>query len=214
MKITSLVLKHSRVQIFIDEQYAFSCTQNFVVDNRLYKDLELDEKEVEALRKSAQYSVVEFKLFEYAMRGRYSERELRRKVTRYCFNKFEFKPEEDFFQKAIGKAIRLHLFDPLQSVRNLTQLYLGRAKSKSYIRSQLLSKGFSKSDIESIVDAVDVVRLQNNLKIILEKKYNSLIRNDKLDSYTLKQKLIQYGASKGYPFKDVKDTVLEILKSS
>jgi regulatory protein len=211
MKITLLVLKNNRVQVFIDEEYAFSCTPNFVAGNRLYKDLELNEQEFEALKKRAQYSIIEFKLFEYAMRGRNSEFELKTKVSQYCMRRFDFKPDDDFLNTAIEKAKKIRLYNSNTVINNLAQLYLSKSKSKRFIYSKLISKRFNKEEIVEAIESLNEDKLDENLKKILGRKYDSLSRTES-DRYKLKQKLIQFALGRGYPYKEIKEVVGEIMK--
>lgn len=212
MKITSLILKNGRVQVFVDDEYVFSCTQNFVVSNELHRDQELSREEFEILRGDAQYSIVEFKLFEYAARKANSPRELRDKVNRYCKKRFGFRPEETFFIKAFKKLDRIHLYSSKDAARNLTRKYIDFSKSRKFIFSKLVSKGFDKQEVLGVLDEEikeDVV--EDNLRRLLERKFNSLNKDKFKNDFELKQKLFQFGASKGFDFKVIKTIVDELV---
>lgn len=208
MKITGLVLKNNRVQVFVDEEYAFSCTETFVVKNTLFRDLELTEEELANLRKGAQYSVIEFKLFEYAYRGRYSKVELKRKVSNYCLKKFDFKPEDEFLNKAIEKAMKIRLYSEEDAARNLVKLYTSRKKGSNYIYAKIISKGFAKDLIQEAIKNISPETTESNLEQILQKKLESLRSAGKIENkFDLKRKLIEFGVRKGYSFKEVNGVI-------
>jgi regulatory protein len=214
MKITSLILKNNRVQIFIDDKYAFSATQNFVVDHRLFRDLELSETEFEEIKRKAQYSIVQYKLFEYASRLSHSPRELTQKVEKYCQKRFEFSPDEEFFKQAFKRLDELHLYDIKVVINILTQRYIARSKGKNYIYSKLLSKGFAKADFDEALKSLDSKKLDEKLERLLEKKYNALSKKEFKDKFALKQKLYQFGMSKGYGFAEIKSVVEKLVNNN
>lgn len=208
MKITSLIGKNNRVQIFIDENYSFSCTENFVIDNRLFKDKELDQNELEILKSDAQYSIVEMKMFEYASRGLYSQKELIQKTTKYCRNKFDFTPQDEFFKKVIAKLERLKVFNTKNSIRYLTQKYISQSKGKTFIFSKLISKGFDKSEIQEELNNLDIVNLEDKLEDLINKKFETLKKNQNLNKYELKQKVIKFALSRGYSYSEIKEKLI------
>jgi hypothetical protein len=53
MVISSLLYKNERVQVFVDNKYSFSCTTDFVLENRLFKDKEISEEQLDILKNKA-----------------------------------------------------------------------------------------------------------------------------------------------------------------
>lgn len=207
MKITLILRKNNRVQIFIDEEYSFSCTENFVIENRLYKDLELSSEELDILKSSAQYSIVELKMFEYATRGLYSKKELKQKTTKYCQKRFSFIPNDEFFEKVIKKLERLRIYNSKVSIKYLTQKYIAQSKGKRFIFSKLLSKGFEKEEIEEELESIKTGNIEDKLQKLLEKKLKTLLKSHKGNDFALQQKLYKFGISRGYAYGEIKDVV-------
>jgi regulatory protein len=210
MKITSLQLKNNRVQVFVDEKYAFSCTQNFVVKRMLYSDKEVSVEELAELMVEAQRSIVEYKLAEYATRGLYSRRELSQKVDKYSQKRFGFVFEEDDMNAALKRLEDARLYDENMVVKALINAYTSRKKSRNYILSKLLSKGFGKKLVESFLEESNPQDFTENLKTILERKLPSIEKKAK-DKFELKQKLIQFASGKGFQYKDIKTVLDELL---
>ena len=211
MKITSLFAKNSRIQVFVDEEYIFSCTENFVIKNGLYKDKEVTVEVLEELKNGAQYSILEYKLMDYVSRGYYSKKELRLKVIRYCQKRFEFTPNDEFFDEIFKKLESLQLYSSLYSAKMLTQNYISRSKGKNYISSKLYSKGFDKSDIEESLSPIKEENLDRNLKGVLQRKLKTLDEKKFKNKFEIKQKLLKFGVGRGFSYGQAKKAVDEIL---
>lgn len=206
MKITSLFLKNNRIQVFIDEKYFFSCTQNFMVQEKLYIGLELSQEELDKLKRKAEQSILEYKMIEYATRSRYSAKELARKVDNYAFKKFGFVVDEKIMQDFIKKLASLHLYNSKELTRRWIENYIFKKKSKTYIRAKLLAKGFDKSEIEEELNKVKDEPFADNLQTLIEKKKIELERK-KLDKFEIKRKLIEFGLRKGYEYGEIKKVI-------
>jgi regulatory protein len=211
MKITSLFLKNNRVQVFVDGEYVFSCTQNFVVQNRLYTDLEVTPESLADLMVRAQISIVEYKLAEYAARARYSRQELQRKVNRYSQKRFGFVLDQDAMNTSIEKLKSAYLFDEEAIIKSWVNNLLDRSKSKNFIQSKLIGKGFEKKAVEAALQAVKSEDFDENLKTLLEKKRVSIEGKVK-DRFELKQKLIKFAQAKGFQYAAIKNVLNEILE--
>ncbi len=210
MEITSLLLKHNRVQVFVDEQYSFSCTPNFVVKNLLFSGRKVDNNELATLIVNAQFGIVEYKLVEYAARGSYSKRELERKVNNYSQKKFEFVLDQQDMEKAFQKLEAALLYNSQSIIKSWINLYISRSKSKNYIRSKLIQKGFDKQEVDEILNTSSTQKFDENLKTLIEKKIETL-RPKAKNEYDLKQKLIKFALGKGFGYKEVKELLAEML---
>jgi SOS response regulatory protein OraA/RecX len=211
MKITGLKLKNGRVQVFIDEEYVFSCSQNFVVDNMLFREREISEEEFIELREKALQSIIEFKLIEYATKNRYSLSELRRKVNTYSLKKFKIPVSDNIFDTGVEKLKRAYLYDNDRIIRNWIEVYISRSKSLNHIKNKLIQKGFLKEDIQNILSTYESSEtIKDNLRNLLEKKFNSLKQKD-LPLFELKQKLTHFAISKGFPYQKIKEFIQEML---
>jgi regulatory protein len=211
MQISSLVLKNNRVQVFVDEQYVFSCTQNFVVKKTLYTGLELTNEELALLIVEAQRSIIEYKLVEYATGGLYAKRELAQKANRYAQKRFGFTLDPDEMTAALKKLEELRIYDETYVIKTLINAYTNRSKSQNYIKSKLMTKGFDKKTIEEFMEYTNPNDFKVNLKNLLEKK-RDIISPKVKDKFELKQKLIQFAGNKGFQYKDIKEVLEELLQ--
>ncbi len=202
MQVTSLVLKNGRVQIFIDGNYAFSASSNFVIDNILFKGKQLTSEEIDDLKYRAGISILKIKLIEYITGRALSPKELYRKISLYAQRKFGLEIDQDVFKKQLDEAINSRLYDQVRVINNLVTLYISRKKGKGYINSKLNQKGFDKLLIEEALSMVSGKDFDENLKAFLEKKRDTLSNRVK-DKYDLKQRLIKAGLGRGYSYSQI-----------
>jgi regulatory protein len=181
-----------------------------VVKKLLFSGRELDNLELAKLINEAQRSIVEYKLAEYASRGTYSKKELQRKVNNYSKKKFDFVLEQQAMEKAFAKLESELLYDSKSIVTSWINLYISRAKSKNYIRSKLISKGFEKNEIDETLNSSNTQKFDENLKSQLEKKIK-ILRPKAKNEYDLKQKLIKFALGKGFGYKEVKEILGEMI---
>lgn len=211
MQISALKLKHGRVQVFVDEKYVFSCTQNFVVKHMLYVDKQYSVEKLAEVVVDAQRSIVEYKLAEYATGGLYSKKELAQKVNKYSQKRFEFIFNEHEMLDALNRLENSRLYDEIFIIKALINTYTARKKSKMYIKNKLLAKGFSKQSIESFLEETKPEEFRENLRSILEKKLPTLTSKTQ-NTFELRQKLTQFASGKGFQYKDIKDILDQILR--
>lgn len=206
MKVSALVSKNRRIQVFLDGEYAFSCSESFVIDNQLFAGKEIDFDDANGLKKQAAESILKAKLFEYALSGNYSEKELYRKVSLYAKKRYSIEIPKDLFDKQIKEIKAARVYNEASSLSNLANLYKGRSKGQNYIYSKLMQKGFSKESIKEELAGQDEDGFKQKLVEFLNTKKESLEKKIS-DKYKLKQKLIQSALARGYNYSDVKSAL-------
>ena len=211
MKITSLIHKNSRVQVFIDEKYSFSCSVNFVIENQLHIGQILNDENLEKLRRLAYESIIKQKLVEYVYSGNYSKKELFRKINNYSKRRYNLEPESEIFEKKFKELIESRIYVEKTIISNLINLYLSKSKGKNFIIQKLIQKGFAKQDFGEILGEFDNKSLNKKLKGYIEKKFES-VKNRAKDKYDLKQKLTTAAMSRGFDYKEIKVEVEKIIK--
>ncbi len=210
MEITELLLKNNRVQVSVDGSYAFSCTQNFIVKNTIYVGKHVEFDEMEDLKIRAQKSILEYKVTEYASRNRYSPRELERKINIYAQKRYKTQIDHGSFLEILGKLQTSLLYDEKSIVQNWISNYLSRKKSRRYITSQLMGKGFNRQFIVEGLSQIRESTVEKNLRTLLERKKESIkLKTD--NKYELRQKLIKFSLSKGFTYKETNEVLGEIL---
>jgi regulatory protein len=206
VNVTDLKEKNNRLQVFIDNEYAFSCTMSFAADHRLYIGRLIEKDEYEELFQASQKSILKLKLMEYAIRGKYSPRELTTKLQTYALKKYKSKLDPEFVPRELETLRQQHLYSENSSINNLVQHYVFKSKGRQYILSKLMSKGFNKHDIEKLLLNVQGEDFDKNLLRLLEKKKAGL---KETEPFKIKQKLIQYGIGRGYSFSDIQRILRE-----
>lgn len=211
MKITALIEKNSRVQVFIDEKYSFSCSVNLVLENQLHVGFEISEEKRESLKKQAYESILKQKLIEYMMSGYYSRKELFRKINTYSKRRYNLESSEEVFKKKFEEIKKSRIYDEDIIILNLISLYLSKSKGRNFIVSKLLQKGFDKEKILEKIGKFEDKDLNLKLKSFLEKKFDSLERKSK-DIYDLRQRLTKAAMSRGFDYKEIKGVVDNLTK--
>jgi SOS response regulatory protein OraA/RecX len=212
MKITSLINKNYRVQIFIDEKYSFSSSINFVIENQLHVDKDLNDEELDRLKSLAYQSILKQKLLEYITSGNYSKKELFRKVNNYSKRRYNLEPSQELFDKKFKEVVDSKIYNENTIIQSLINLYLAKSKGRNFIVQKLIQKGFSKQQFEEILGSFDNEDLNKKLKGFLEKKLPSLQKKAK-DKYDLKSKLIKSAMDRGFDYREIKSEVEQILQN-
>lgn len=203
-KITALIAKNNRVQVWVDEDYSFSCSENFVIKHSLYVGKEYDQNEFFQLKEAAIQDILRLKLFEYASKIRYSKKELFRKVNLYAKKRFNLEIDQKQFEESFNKIVESGIYNEKQIINNWIYVYLDRGKGKRYIESKLIFKGFQKDEIAPQLAKINQAQLNNRLKTFLEKK-RELLKKKSKDEYDLRNRLIKAAMAKGYDYKDIKE---------
>lgn len=206
MTITSLISKNSRVQVFIDGKYSFSCTVNFVVNERLFVDKQIDSSEdLFLLKQRAIRSIAKHKLEEYASRAIYSKSELRVKLNRYLEKKFNVTIDTKEFDNFFKHLLNLHLFDESRIISNHINILTNRKKGRGFIKSKLSYKGFTKEEVENQLNLKDQNNYEDQLKSFISHKIK-LLKPKSKSIFDLKQKVIKSALSRVMS--------IEVLKSA
>lgn len=192
MKITALktqVKNPERVSIFVDGAYTFSLTINEVLEQKLKKDLEVTEADVEAYKKMSLDGKLRARAQEWLMGRPHSAKELKE----YLYKK---KADPDLQLKLLQEFQRSRLQSDEVFAQWSAERLARKGKSKRAVQNELRSKGIERDIIERALakttapDSVQIARLVEKLRS------RSRYADDK--------KLIAYLISKGFSYEDIK----------
>lgn len=192
MKITSIkqqIKNPERVSVFIDSKYTFSLSLGELVEQKLKAGLEIDEVRLGALKKISDDGKLRSRALEWVLNRPRSSKEFFEYMRRK-------KADPDLVCKLIEEFQDKKYLSDAKFAVWLTELRRRSGKSERAIKSELLSKGVSHSEISSVMGDGD--NEISRLKLIVDKKRRlSRYANDD-------NKFKQYLLSKGFSYQDIK----------
>ena len=203
-KITKIEVQKKnkeRVNLFLDEEYAFSLSMELVYKEGLKKNQEVDSKRLELLAEAESIIRCKNSALKTIERSFKTEKEVIEKLK-----------EKGYGDKAINKSIEfLKEYNFINDI-NYTKAYI-KDKLNSFgsqkIKYTLIQKGISKEIVE---EALADSNKDNERKTAfnLAKKKLDIIRKKENDNYKISGKLYRYLISKGYGYDIVNQVVKEV----
>jgi len=195
MKITKISLQKNKIRlnIFLENQYSFSCSKNDLIKFNLYEGLELNLIQFKLLREDCDLSFVYDKALNYILRRAHSKEELRTKLKNKGFL-------EEVISKVLEKLESKQYLDDKEFVRVwILERKRMKHRSKKELYFELLKKGIKKEIIEeglSYYQKEDEVL--EALEIIKKKNYK---KND--DEF---KKIYVFLSRKGFSYEVIKES--------
>ncbi len=193
MKVTAIkaqVRNHERVSIYVDAKYAFSLTQDQLLEHKLFSGKELDERTLAALKYASDWGKTLERVMNYLMIRPRSEREVRD----YLWRK---KTEPELAESVITRLrTRGYLDDAAFAKSWLQARQLTKPVSRRRLVAELRQKGVASEIIERTI-ATEAYDETAALRSIVAKKR-------KQTRYQDEQKLMQYLARQGFGYDAIK----------
>src|SRR5471030_1666917 len=204
-KITKIEIQKrnkERVNLFLDEEYAFSISAELVYKEGLNKNDEIDSEKLKVLAEKENFIRCKESALRSIERAHKTEKEVR--------DKLKLKGYED---NAINKSIEFLKEYNFINDDNYTKMFI-RDKLNSVgskkIKYTLIQKGIAKEIIEDELSKLNK-ESEKNTAINLAKKKLKSIEKKESDNYKISGKLYNYLMSKGYTYDVTKDVVKEIM---
>lgn len=204
-KITKIEVQKKnkeRVNLFLDEEYAFSLSIELVYKEGLKKNDEIDSKKLEILADK--------------------ESSIRCKSSALRIIEKSYKTEKEVIEKlkgkgygdnAINKSIEFLKEYNFINDLNYTKLFIKdklNSMGSQKIKYTLLQKGISKELIEEQLSNSDKEN-EKDVAFNLAKKKVDLLRKKENDNYKISGKLYRYLISKGYEYDITNEVVKEVM---
>lgn len=197
MKITAIKAQTKnpeRVSVYVDERYAFSLNHAQLLEQKLRVGLELDEPRLAELRRVSDFGKAYERALSYVMIRPRSVRELQQYARRKQW------PAQDTRAITDKLLARGYLNDRAFARSWVQSRQLTKTMSTRRLRLELKQKGVTDDNINDALAEAGYDELTALRALIAKKR--------KLARYVKdEQKLIQYLASQGFSFDDIK-TVL------
>ena len=194
-----------RVNIYIDNEYAFSVSKEI-----LYKeDLKLnDSVNIEDLReivKKDNYIKCKNSALRIVERIYKSERELKDKLLLKGYDKDSIEKTMEFLKEY-----------NFLSDNNYTKMYVkdkSKFQGKNKIKFDLYRKGIDEEIIQEELSSIDEEDEREVAYNLVLKKYNVISKRES-DKYKLSQKLYRYIVSKGYSYDIASYAIKKVLENN
>jgi regulatory protein len=204
-KITKIEVQKKnkeRVNLFLDEEYAFSLSMELVYKEGLKKDQEVDSKRLEILAEEESIIRCKSSALKTIERSWKTEKEVIEKLK-----------EKGYGEKAINKSIEfLKEYNYINDI-NYTKAYIKdklNLVGSQKIKYTLLKKGITKEIIEEEL-ADSNKDDEQNTAFNLAKKKLEIIRKKESDNYKISGKLYRYLLSKGYDYDITSEVVKKVM---
>lgn len=204
-KITKIEVQKrnkKRVNVYIDEEYAFSVGMEIVYKENLSKGLEVDEEKLSIIVKKENVSKCKEAALRILDKSYKSEKELREKLFQKEYDKYAIDQTLNFLQEYNlvndEKYAKLYIKDRL------------RTQGRNKIKYSLIQKGINEDIISELLEDSDKEEEKNIAYNLANKKYLQLKKRE-TDTYKIKNKLSRFLISRGYDYSLTKDIINEIV---
>jgi len=181
-----------RVSIFVDGKYSFSLTFDQLLDQKLKKDIDIDETDLKRFKRLSAEGKLKQRALEWLMIRPHSIREFRDYMYRKKAEKEQISAwEEEFTAKKYLDDEKFAVWFADQRSR--------KNKSSRAISAELASKGVPREVIGNVISDLETGD-KDALKELVKKL-------SKRPRYSDKQKLRAYLAGKGFRYSDIKEAL-------
>lgn len=192
-----------RVNIYIDDEFAFSLSAEIVYKENLAPKQVIDVEKLIRLAREDEFMKCKSSALKIVERSYRTEKEI--------FNKLITK---EYSKESINRTIEFLREYNLINDRNYVKMYVKdklKSQGKNKIKYNLKRKGISDELIIEELSKIDDEDSKNGAIILAQKKYNELKRRES-DQYKLSQKLYRFLISKGYNYDLASDVMKEVIK--
>lgn len=205
-KITKIEIQkknENRVNIWLNNEYAFACSKELVYTYNLAVEKLIEMDTLNSIVIEDNYIKCKNSALKIIERAYKSEKELFTKLIEKGY-------EEETILSAIEFLKKYSFIDDLA----FTKMYIKdkiKTQGKNKIKFALLKKGISEEIIKEELEEVDDLIQCSALVTLAERKFSTLQKNEK-DSRKLYKKLADFLMRKGYEWEEIKSVLNKLLK--
>jgi regulatory protein len=200
-KISTQRKLSQRVNVYIDENFAFSVFESSLLDNNLYKGRQLTDKEIKTIKNQDDNEKCLESAYRFLSYRPSSEKEINDKLLK------KYAPET---VTGVIKTLKLKKYiDDRQFIKFWLENRIA-SRGPLLLRNELQKKGVKNEMIEKELTAFDDEEVFERAKnLILSKpKYKNL------ETKEIYKKIVPYLARRGYPYEIIKRVIKEIIKKT
>lgn len=204
--------RNERVNIFLDEKFAFSLSSYELVKNNLKVGSILEQKQINNILSREHLSILTDLAVKYLSFRPRSEKEVKdylaKKIARKNEIKYSIASQSPLIASIVKKLKKNKYLDDYEfALWFLKSRIKSKPRSLAVIKAELRTKGISSEIIEKIITYAP--RDLDQAKNVLSKK---AIRWQKLAEVDFKRKAYTYLSSKGFDYETIKDAVAFFCK--
>lgn len=202
-KIEAQKRNKERVNIYIDEAYAFPLSMELVYKEGLKIGIEVNEEILSKVSREDDISKCKNTALKIIERSYKTEKEMVSKLI-----------EKGYETEAINKAIEFLREYNFLNDEAYTKMYVKdriRAQGKNKIKYALIRKGINEEIIREALSEVEDDEEKNRAIELAQKKYMQLVKREN-DKYKLWNKLTMFLVGKGYDYSIAKDVIKSIVE--
>ena len=186
-----------RVNIYLDEEFAFGLDLETFMKSGLKVNKELTEKEIKEIVKKAEFQNVYDKILKFGSLRPRSKNEYKLWLKKH-------KVHISLYEELFDRLKRLDfLNDEKFAIWWVEQRQSFRPKSKRILNQELRIKGISKEVVDEVLKEAEIDEKNIAKKLIEKKKY----KWEKLDEFTARRKMSDYLAGKGFNWNVIKEVL-------
>ena len=194
-----------RVNIYIDNEYAFSVSKEILYKENLKVDDTVNIEDLREIVKKDNYIKCKNSALRIVERSYKSERELKDKLLLKGYDKDSIEKTMEFLKEY-----------NFLSDNNYTKMYVkdkSKVQGKNKIKFDLYRKGIDEEIIQEELSSIDEEDEREVAYNLVLKKYNVISKRES-DKYKLSQKLYRYIVSKGYTYDIASYAIKKVLENS
>ncbi|GAA0179166.1 recombination regulator RecX [Clostridium sediminicola] len=188
---------NKRVNVYINDEYAFSCNEELIYKYKLEKDKEIDAEYLEEVINEDNYLKAKISAMKSIERAYKTEKDIRDKLLRSEYN-------DETIERVI-KFLKGYGFVDDEKYCNMYINDKIKKFGKNKIKHDLIKKGIKEKVIENKLKIINTDIEIHGAKKVAQKKLKGI--NNKYGKRVLYSKVGSYLATKGYSF----DIINEIL---
>lgn len=191
-----------RYNIYVDNEYAFSVSEDVLIKESLQKGLDIDDNKLSNIIQEDNFIKCRETAFRIIERSYKSEKELKERLLEKGYNNIEINRTIDYLKE-------YNFVDN----EKLCEMYIKskiKTQGKKKIKYQLLHKGIDEETINNVLDNIDSEYEREKAIEVATKKYNLLIKKEE-DIYKIKGKLYAFLAGRGYEYSIIQETISKII---
>jgi len=203
-KIENQKNNNERVNIYIDGEYAFSCSLEIVIKNKLSIDNFVDSIKLKNIIEEDNYLKCKGYAFRVIERGAKSEKDMRSKLQ-----------DKGYDCMICDKVIKLLKEYGFIDDEKLSDSYISqklKSEGSNKIKTYLYKKGIPEDIIKEKIFNINEEMEEETAFNLAVKKYNILIKTEK-DTRKLYKKIGDYLLRKGYSYEISKRVLNNILNN-
>lgn len=191
-----------RVNVYIDDEYAFSINMELVYKFGLKVNEEVNKEKLIEISKSENLSKCKESALRTIERSYKTEKEIRDKLLAKEF-------DIETVDSTINFLIEYGFIDDSKFVSMYIKDRI-RTQGRNKIRYSLISKGVNKLLIEEAFSTLDRDDEMERAIILCEKKYLNISKRED-DDFKVKNKLTRYLLGRGYDYDIAKEVIKEVF---